>query len=202
MAAYGLLRIDDGEDRIDHCEDRGGTDVGEGAGELVTTTPPPRSFELAFDGLYRLAFRVGFRILGDRGDAEDVAQEALARAMLRWSRLHEHPEGWITRVASNLAIDRQRKRRRQSQIPLGPIRILDEYDAEREDLVRALRRLPRRQREVVVMRYLADMSETESAKAIGCSIGAVKTHASRGLAALRRHLGKPSDPEGDDVRAS
>ncbi len=195
MAAYGLLRVD-------HCQDRGGTNVREGAGEHVTKAPPPRSFELAFDGLYRLAVRVAFRILGDRGDAEDVAQETLARAVLRWSRLHEHPEGWVTRVASNLAIDRQRKRQRRLQIPTGPIRVVDEFDAEREDLVRALRRLPRRQREVVVMRYLGDLSESESARALGCSVGAVKTHASRGLAALRRHLGRPTDPEGDDVRAS
>jgi RNA polymerase sigma-70 factor (sigma-E family) len=195
MAAYGLLRVD-------HCEDRGGTDAREGARELVTKGPPPRSFELAFDGLYRLAFRVAFRILGDRGDAEDVAQEALARALLRWSRLHEHPEGWVTRVASNLAIDRRRKRHRHSQIPVGPIGVLDEHDAEREDLVRALRRLPRRQREVVVMRYLADMSESEAAAALGCSVGTVKTHASRGLAALRRHLGLTDETGGDDVRAS
>ena len=66
----------------------------------------PSGFDLAFERLYQLAYRVAFRMLGDRGDAEDVAQEALARAALRWNRLEERPEGWITRVASNLAIDR------------------------------------------------------------------------------------------------
>ncbi len=66
----------------------------------------PDGFDQAFERLYRLAYRVAFRILGDRGDAEDVAQEALARAVVRWSRLKDRPEGWVTRVASNLAIDR------------------------------------------------------------------------------------------------
>jgi DNA-directed RNA polymerase specialized sigma24 family protein len=60
----------------------------------------PDGFDQAFEGLYRLAYRVAYRILGDRGDAEDVAQEALARAAVRWYRLKDRPEGWVTRVAS------------------------------------------------------------------------------------------------------
>jgi RNA polymerase sigma-70 factor (sigma-E family) len=166
------------------------------------TRTVPRSFELAFDGLYRLAYRVAYRILGDRSDAEDVAQEALARAALRWSKLHERPEGWVSRVAANQAIDRYRRRRRQPPMLAGPLGIVDERLGERGDLVAALRRLPRRQREVVVLRYLADFSEADVALALGCSVGAVKSHAARGLAALRRHLSDPRGTEGDDVRAS
>jgi RNA polymerase sigma-70 factor (sigma-E family) len=164
--------------------------------------PVARSFELAFDGLYRLAYKVAYRIVGDRPEAEDIAQEALARASLRWSRLHEHPEGWISRVASNLAIDRYRRVRRAPRVPIGPIGVVDDRVTERTDLVAALRRLPRRQREVVVMRYLADLSEADVAAALGCSVGAVKTHASRGLATLRRELGERSEGKGGDVRAS
>jgi RNA polymerase sigma-70 factor (sigma-E family) len=164
--------------------------------------PVARSFELAFAGLYRLAYTVAFRIVGDRPEAEDIAQEALARASLRWARLHEHPEGWVSRVASNLAIDRYRRRRRERRLPTGPLGVVDDRVSERADLVTALRRLPRRQREVVVLRYLADVSEADVAAALGCSAGAVKTHASRGLAALRRHLGDQAPTDGDDVRAS
>jgi len=165
------------------------------------TTPVPRSFELAFEGLYRLGYRVAFRILGDRSEAEDVAQEALARAFLRWSSLHEQPEGWVCRVATNLSIDRYRRRRRRLRTPAGPIGVLDDRLGERTDLVDALRSLPRRQREVVVLRYLADLSEVDVAATVGCSVGTVKTHASRGLAALRRQLGT-NQKDGDDVRAS
>jgi len=171
-------------------------------GDPGMTRTVPRSFELAFPDLYRLAYRVAFRILGDRSDAEDVAQEALARAALRWSRLHERPEGWVSRVAANQAIDRYRRRRRQPHIPAGPLGVVDARLGERGDLVAALRKLPRRQREVVVLRYLADFSEADVALALGCSVGAVKSQASRGLSSLRRHLGAPTDTDGDDVRAS
>jgi RNA polymerase sigma-70 factor (sigma-E family) len=162
----------------------------------------PGGFDLAFDGLYRLAYRVAFRILGDRGDAEDVAQEALARACVRWARLEDRPEGWVTRVASNLAIDRYRRRQRKSPLMTGPVGIVDPYLGERGDLVVALRQLPRRQREAVVLRYLADLSEAQVALEMGCSVGAVKSHGARGLASLRRHLSAARGKDGDDVWAS
>jgi RNA polymerase sigma-70 factor (sigma-E family) len=193
----------DNAHRVDLANTLGGSDSGEeGCGELRMTRAVPRSFELAFADLYRLAYRVAFRILGDRSDAEDVAQEALARAALRWSRLHERPEGWVCRVASNQAIDRYRRRQRQPSIPAGPVGIVDERLGERGDLVAALRKLPRRQREVVVLRYLADFSEEDVALALECSVGTVKSQASRGLSALRSHFGGPTGTDGDDVRAS
>jgi RNA polymerase sigma-70 factor (sigma-E family) len=189
--------------QVDLVKTLGGSDSGEeGRGELRMTRVVPRSFELAFADLYRLAYRVAFRILGDRTEAEDVAQEALARAALRWSRLHERPEGWVCRVASNQAIDRYRRRRRQLQVLVGPVGIVDERVGERGDLVTALRKLPRRQREVVVLRYLADFSEADVAVALGCSVGTVKSQASRGLSALRKHFGGRTGTDGDDVRAS
>ncbi len=192
----------DNAHQVDLAETFGGSDSGEESwGELRMTRAVPRSFELAFADLYRLAYRVAFRILGDRSDAEDVAQEALARAALRWSRLHERPEGWVCRVASNQAIDRYRRRLRQPQSRLGPVAI-DERLGERADLVAALRKLPRRQREVVVLRYLADFSEADVAVALGCSVGTVKSQASRGLTALRNHLGGRTGTDGNDVRAS
>jgi RNA polymerase sigma-70 factor (sigma-E family) len=180
--------------------DWGPNDHGITAGHLMSS-PAPSTFELAFEELYRLAYRVAFRILGDRGDSEDVAQETLARAMIRWEQLQERPEGWITRVAVNLAIDRTRRRKRHLVSPATPIGIVDPHIGERGDLVSALRRLSRRQREVVVLRYLGDMSEAQVAAELGCSVGAVKSHGSRGLATLRRTLTEP--PQGDgDVRAS
>jgi RNA polymerase sigma-70 factor (sigma-E family) len=170
-------------------------------GEQPAVGDPALQFNLAFDGLYRQSYRVAFRVLGDRGDAEDVAQEALARALVRWGTLRGRPEAWVTRVSVNLAIDRYRRRKRSSPSLHGPVGVVDPYIAERVDLAEALRKLPRRQREVVVLRYLADWSEADVAAEIGCSIGAVKSHGSRGLSALRRRLREPDLPEGD-VRAS
>jgi RNA polymerase sigma factor (sigma-70 family) len=88
-----------------------------------------------------------------------------------------------------LAIDRVRKDRssRASATDAGR---LDPDAAERLDLQRALLGLPRRQRDVVVLRYLLDQSEDTVAGALGVSVGTVKTHAFRGLAALRLSLGE------------
>ena len=154
--------------------------------ERVGTT----DFESRFEELFDLAYRVGFRVLGVQDEARDVAQEACARAERRWSRLAESPHGWVVRVAANLAIGVQRKRaRRPPEDATPPARDVDEFAAERVDLVRALGHLPRRQREVVILRYLADRPEAEVADTLGCSVGTVKTHASRGLQAMRAELG-------------
>jgi RNA polymerase sigma factor (sigma-70 family) len=88
----------------------------------------------------------------------------------------------VAHVAGNLAIDRSRRRARTAA--LDPPIATSSID-ERLDLQRALRALSKRQREVVVLRYLADLPEADVARALGCSVGSVKTHGSRGLAALR-----------------
>jgi len=159
-------------------------------------------FEAAFPDLFRLAYQVSFRVLGDRGDAEDVAQEALARAHVRWVRLRERPEGWVVRVSTNLAIDRLRRRQRSRLGAEEPVALVETHLTERIDVARALGHLARRQREVVVLRYLADWSEADVARALGCSPGSVKSHASRGLAHLRHYLDERGSRGGDDVRAS
>jgi RNA polymerase sigma-70 factor (sigma-E family) len=149
------------------------------------------SFEEAFPVLVRDAYRVAHRLLGDRAEAEDIAQEACARAYSRWSSVRDHAEPWCVRVASNLAMDRLRSRtrtlRRDSELAnAGTVgAVFAGSSADRVDLVKALTSLPRRQREVVVLRYLGDLSEAQTAEALGCSVGTVKTHASRGLARLR-----------------
>jgi RNA polymerase sigma factor (sigma-70 family) len=156
-------------------------------------------FEDHFDHLAVLAHRVAYRILGSSEDAEEIAQETLARAYVRWSRVAGYAEPWVARVATNLALGRWRKARsgRTGDVAV----VTDGGDAAlRVDLVELLRKLPRRQREVVVLRYLADRSEQETADALGCSLGSVKQHAHRGLAALRSSL--TDAPGGCDVRTT
>ena len=134
------------------------------------------SFTDAFDELYRGAYRTAFRLLGAREDAEDVAQEACARACMRWTRFAD-PAAWVARVTANLALDRWRRLRTAAQ-----------HRSDVIDLHRSLESLPGRQRQVVV-RSLADLSEEQTARALGCAPGTVKSHASSGLAALRVALG-------------
>lgn len=157
-----------------------------------------------------MAYRAAYAVLGDRGDAEDCAQDTLAKALVRWRRVGLHPIPWTARVATNGAIDRWRKRER-SQLSLHhgdqAVRSVDrtQHDTQhahlvfrqRDDLVRALRALPRRQREAVVLRHLLDLSEAETATALKCSPGTVKSATSRGLAKLRDLLDDPSAFETD-----
>ncbi len=92
-------------------------------------------------------------------------------------------------MAANLAIDVFRRAgvaQRHMQPGPSPARALD---GERVDLHRALAALPRRQRQVVLLRYVADLPEAAVATALRCSVGTVKSQASRGLAALRKTLG-------------
>jgi RNA polymerase sigma-70 factor (sigma-E family) len=155
--------------------------------------PQREQFDEATAGeLFSLAYRVAFRLVGSRQDAEDVAQEAVARACASWRRIHDYPEAWVSKVSANMAIDVIRRRRRvrahaERTRDGSPTTV--EHEAERLDLAAAVQRLPRRQREVVVLRYIADLSVAVVAEQLGCSSGTVKQHASRGLDALRTHLG-------------
>ena len=148
------------------------------------------SFEESFDDLYRVAYRVAFRVVGSREEAEDIAQESLVKTCLAWRRVSAYPEAFTAKVAGGKAIDVWRRRARRPQ-PERPEATPDATDklALRLELTEALGHLPKRQREVVVMRYLADVSEAEVARALSCSTGTVKQHASRGLEALRARLG-------------
>jgi RNA polymerase sigma factor (sigma-70 family) len=132
-----------------------------------------------------------WRILGNETAAEDAAAEAFTRALVRWRRLQSHPnrDAWIQRVATNVSLDVLRKQRREGAravepseagvvgTPAGPV--LD------VDVRRALASLPRRQREVVVLRHVVGLSEEETAHAMEVSVNTVKTHGARAMAALR-----------------
>ena len=147
-------------------------------------------FDEMFPDLFRSAYKVAFRLLGSREDAADCAQEACARVCADWAKLARggSPLPWVVRVSSNLAIDRWRKARRARTQEAALVASTVDPEPERVDLYRALDALPRRQREVVVLRYLADMSEADVAEVIGCSLGTVKSNAARGRAALRAVL--------------
>ena len=146
-------------------------------------------FDAAFRPLFLRAMRLAYRMLGDAAAAEDVAADAMVIAYARWDRVRElpHRDAWTLRVAGNLALKAARaaSRRRALEEPSATI---DQDPVLRIALVEALRSLPRRQRDVVVLRYLAGLNEPEVAAALGLSLGTVKTHARRALASLRSSL--------------
>jgi RNA polymerase sigma factor (sigma-70 family) len=149
-----------------------------------------REFEELFDKLFEPAVRLAERVVGPDA-AEDVAVEAFARTLRAWGKVRNLPyrDAWVLRVTSNAAIDVVRKTRRHPPLPTPVAVSEDDAIALQLTLQAALRALPRRQGQVVLLRYLADLSEEEVAGALGISEGSVKTHARRGLAALRLDLG-------------
>jgi RNA polymerase sigma-70 factor (sigma-E family) len=138
--------------------------------------------------------RLSFALCGDRGRAEDAAQEALTRVYLRWSRL-EDPLPYARRSVVNATRDSWRRRSRAEQRervvagqpPPMPVRI-DEMIADRDRLTKALLHLPYGQRAVIVLRFWHQLSEQETADTLGNSVGTVKSQASRALGRLRHEL--------------
>jgi RNA polymerase sigma factor (sigma-70 family) len=156
------------------------------------------SFDAAFDELFAIAERVARRVAGP-SDAEDVAAEVMGRTFARWSRVQSLPyrDAWVARVAFNEALDafrrdkRRRNTRAESAVPGDP----GDDVAIRVALNAALAKLPKRQREVVALRYLADLSEADTASTLGLTVGSVKQHCRRALDAMRERLG--TDPAFD-----
>jgi RNA polymerase sigma factor (sigma-70 family) len=126
---------------------------------------------------------------GDRGVAEEFAQEALARAVERWAQVGAMaaPEAWVYRVAFNLARSgfrrRAAERRATGRLPVVVPAASDPTDAVAvRDAVRAL---PPRQRAVIVARFYAGLSVAETADALGCAEGTVKAATHQALRNLR-----------------
>lgn len=127
-------------------------------------------------------------LTGDTHVAEDLVQEALARVYAKWGSAKSAPWAYTRRVLVNLRADRWRRTGLETVTDCAderPGRDANETVDARADLVRALRVLPVRERQCVVLRYYADLSEQQTADALGVSVGTVKSSASRGLATLR-----------------
>jgi RNA polymerase sigma-70 factor (sigma-E family) len=165
---------------------RPSTGTGEQAERADSAT---NDFDRFFRAVFPKAIGVAQRVTGDRASAEDAALEALAKTHLRWARIGHQPwrEAWVLRVAVNEAIRRLPRPREVPRMPDAS----DPADevALRQTLTAALRKLPRRQCEVVVLRYLLGFSETQVAEALKISHGTVKTHLRRGITGLRKTVG-------------
>jgi RNA polymerase sigma factor (sigma-70 family) len=133
-------------------------------------------------------------LTGDRGHAEDLAQVTLWRTARRWGELSGSPDAYAHEVLVNLSRDRRRSLTRRplevAQLDLVVDRGDDCTEAllERNAVVQAVRRLPRRQREVVVLRFFLDLSVAQTAAALGTSEGTIKSYTARAIARLRNLL--------------
>lgn len=147
------------------------------------------------DAFLRLMYRRVVGVLRLRGhgvdDAEEIAQEALARAVEHWQQVTaaSSPEAWVLRVALNVANSRLRRlRTRRQKEPLVRTSQVahDEDVSERLAVADAVRQLPVRQREAIVLRHFADLSVAESAEVMGCAAGTVRALTAQAIAALRQ----------------
>jgi RNA polymerase sigma-70 factor (ECF subfamily) len=156
-----------------------------------------------------------FPVTGDLHEAEEVVQEALARASARWSRLRDYdvPEAWVRRVAMNLAAERGRRLRRQARalLRVGPPPAVPAVSPDALALVEALRLLPIRQRQAIVLHHLLGMTVVEVARTLSTPPGSVKSWLARGRRALGARLAddepaglgrdRPARPEGTTRKA-
>lgn len=138
--------------------------------------------------------RVGFLLTGDWDEAEELAQEAMARTYAVWPRVggYQRPAAYARKVLVN----RHRSLLRRAVVEtrhLVATRPQDRHgpDFGGDDLIlwQALQRLPSRQRAAIVLRYYLDLPEAEVARLLGVPAGTVKSWTHRGLARLRDRLG-------------
>jgi RNA polymerase sigma-70 factor (sigma-E family) len=143
-------------------------------------------------------FRMAVALCGDRGVAEDLVQTALVRTYSRWERLRdENPTAYARRIVANANIDRWRRDKGREvltdEVPeTRPAAASDDAArvADHDAVRQALAELSDRERRVVVLRFLSDMSEADTAAALGIPVGTVKSVTNRAVAKLRasRHL--------------
>lgn len=145
--------------------------------------------------------RLAFLLTGDLGEAEDLLQAAYAKALPRWDRIsgYDVPDAYMRRVMISIRTSwwrRSRNRETSVSEPPEPAHGGTDLSADvvqSQLLLSALRALPARQRAAVVLRHWCDLSEAETAEAMECSVGTVKSNTSKGLAHLRVAFSTPTN---------
>jgi RNA polymerase sigma-70 factor (sigma-E family) len=146
--------------------------------------------------------RMAYLLTGDRGHAEDVVQAALLQVARRWRRIRGEPAPYARRAVVNLAKNHWRDRFRrphESTVTIEPCYAPPDADVLLQQvLLPAVMDLPVRQRAVLVLRYFQDLSVEQTASALGCSTGTVKSQTHHALTKLREALGDPADLKEND----
>lgn len=150
----------------------------------------PVGFRAFVDGRSATLLRAGWLLTGDWGLAEDLVQTALMAVWPRWAQLSGDPEAYVRRVMLSTFL-RWKRRRWNGETPTAalaePHSAIDVFGQvdDSSGLTAALALLPARQRAAVVLRYFLDLSEAQTAQAMGCAPGTVKSHTAKALSRLR-----------------
>jgi RNA polymerase sigma-70 factor (sigma-E family) len=153
--------------------------------------------------------RAAYVLTGNRQDAEDIAQTALANAYGVWPRIRNSDDVtvYVHKILINVyRTSRRRRRVREVLTSAVPERrsaaaaAANEALHDRDEVAQALAQLPPRQRAVIVLRYLEDLTEAQTAAALGCSVGTVKSQSSKALAKLRACRVQVPGPGGRGIR--
>jgi RNA polymerase sigma-70 factor (sigma-E family) len=157
--------------------------------------------ESVFDGFVvdrsQALLRSAYLLVQDESMAEDLLQTALTKAWFAWKRI-EDPEAYVRRIMVTTSASWWRRRwnsETPTDVPEADRATAPDEPASAQDLWVAIGRLPRRQRAVVVLRYLEDRTEADTARLMGCSVGTVKSQCSKALAKLRADGALEADVE-------
>jgi RNA polymerase sigma-70 factor (sigma-E family) len=157
-------------------------------------------FSEFFTSRFDWARRTAYALCGNWGDAEEIAQNAFVRLYARWPQVRrDSADPYLRTVVTRLFLDgRRRGRGREFSIADPPDRAVhvDHSAVESEPVLVALQQVPPRQRAVLVLRFVHDLSVEQTAETLGCSTGTVKSQTARGLQALREAYGMPATWEG------
>ncbi len=166
-----------------------------------------RAFEALYVGLFPLVIRTVYLVVLDRDIAQEITHEAFLRLWQHRDRLGDHAneKAWLMRVAINLALDYRRSlltalRHRQPETPMPDPASTAIDQLEREEMRSALRRLPRRERAVLALRFEQGLSFPEIGQMLGRPEATVKTWVHRALDRLQRELGDRPAPAMENSR--
>lgn len=134
--------------------------------------------------------RTAYLLTGNHHDAEDLVQAALIKVVPKWTRIKDRPEGYVRQVLARESVNRWRSRRWR-EVSTDVVPEAGHHDStDRIALLEDLRRLSPRQRAVIVFRYFDDLTEADTAAALGISVGTVKSQVRDALARLRNQWGE------------
>ena len=164
----------------------------------------PEPFDRFYEREFRPVVALAYALSGSASGVEDLAQEAFLAAYREWDRVgrYDDPGAWVRRVVANRSVSAWRRRvaeiKALSRLVGGARAAPGGMEPANEEVWKAVRRLPRRQAQVVALRYLEDRPVEEIAGILECSVGTVKQHLSRARQALAARLGEERGEAADE----